>query len=155
MTYNVNVLKTPDACRRVMSRAKLADPDLYLRVMQRHCELEEANHQDPVVRAFWGSMVVSEQLMSEKTNRNWRSTRVRNRLKELGNGIEAVIYLFEKWATLQSIKPGFENLIDAGFPQYTAEYIVAYRFPERFSDNAVAVAKIKLAKYGIKATIVT
>ena len=76
------------------------------------------------------------------------ATRVRNKIKRLGGGVETIRQMLEEWA-LAPVKVGFENLLEAGLPEQMAEYIVAYSFPERFTDQAVASAKAKLDRYGI------
>lgn len=73
---------------------------------------------------------------------------MRTKLKRLGGTIEAITQMLEEWA-LAPVKVGFENLLEAGMPDRMAEYIVAYRCPDRFSAEAVESAKAKLIKYGI------
>jgi hypothetical protein len=148
MAYNVDALKTADDCRTVMDRAKVRDPDLYNRAFRRLCELEEKKFVDPLEREFWASVAAYEQLLTEKNGRTTKATRVRNKLKRLGGTIEAITQMLEAWA-LDRVKIGFENLLGAGMPDRMAEYIVAYRFPDRFSQKAIESAKAKLDKYGI------
>lgn len=149
-TYNIETLDTPEKCRQALrNAARAAGPIWHRKVLLQLGSLEERNFLDPLEGAFIASLVVSEQIRTEEKGRTIRSNRVRNRLKELGGGIVAMIQMLEKWAIEEKVKDGFDNLRKAGVPEYMAEYIVAYRFPERFSRRAVIAAESKLAKIGI------
>lgn len=148
MAYDIRALKSSADCRIVMSRAKDCDLGLYVRAFKRLCDLEEAKYADPLEREFKASMVAYEQLLTEKNRRPTRATRVRNKLNRLGGSIEGITSMLESWA-LEREKVGFTNLLEAGMPDRMAEYIVAYKFPDRFSAKAVESAKSKLMKHGI------
>jgi hypothetical protein len=134
----------PKALKTIMENAKrLGDETIYRRAFRRRCALEGVDQTDPLHRAFYEALTALELLLSNKNGRTTKAARTRQKLRNKG-----VVQCIEDWAVSTAPTEGFKLLVDNGFAELTAEYIVL-KFPARFSSTALATAKSRLTGFGV------
>jgi hypothetical protein len=140
--YDVSKLKSLDECRTVMQRARERNAlDIYALVFRRMCELvgsENDDPNDPLVRDFFRTLAAYEQLLAEKHGYNVPANRTRQKIANKG-----VYQSLIEWTRGKAETNGFKLLVEAGFPEYTGEYLVA-RYADRFPLDVVALAHKRL-----------
>jgi hypothetical protein len=145
--YDLKKLKTVADCRRVMARAKeQGREDIYVRVFKLQCELaghENDDPNDPLIRDFHETLAAYEQLLSEKNHSNTPATRTRQKLANKG-----IYQSLVEWTRGKVETNGFKLLVEAGLPEYTAEYLVA-RYADRFPPEVVELARERLRRHEI------
>jgi hypothetical protein len=145
--YNVLALKTLKDCRTVMSRAKARGEDeIYRAVFKRACEIagrEAEDPLDPIVAAFHETLAAYEQILSEKNGRNQPAGRTRQKIENKG-----VRQSLIEWTRQKQPSSGFTLLVERGMPEFTGEFIVA-RFPSRFPEDVVALARERLQAHSV------
>jgi hypothetical protein len=145
--YDVNKLKSLTECRTVMERArKQSRADVYDAVFRRMCKLVGTENDDPndsLVRDFFETLAAYEQLLTEKHGRNTPAGRTRQKI--INKGVHQSLV---EWTKGSTETEGFKLLVDAGMPEYTAEYLVA-RYAERFSADVVSLAQQRLTAHNI------
>jgi hypothetical protein len=145
--YDVNKLKSLTECRTVMHRGrKQGHSEVYDAVFRRMCELvgsENDDPNDPLVRDFFETLAAYEQLLSEKNERNTPAGRTRQKITNKG-----VHQSLIEWTRGSTETEGFKLLVDAGMPEYTAEYLVV-RYTDRFPADVVALAGDRLMAHNI------
>jgi hypothetical protein len=145
--YDLQKLKTIADCRRVMVRAKQQGrEDIYLQVFKRQCELvgnENDDPNDPLIRRFHETLGAYEQLLSEKNHSNTAATRTRQKIANKG-----VYQSLMEWTRGKAETNGFKLLVEAGLPEFTAEYLVA-QYADRFPPDVVELARDRLRRHEI------
>jgi hypothetical protein len=121
-------------------------PQVYEAVFRRMCELvgsanDDAN--DRLVRDFYETLAAYEQLLTEKNGQTTWASRTRQKIANKG-----VYQSLIEWTRGKAETDGFKLLVQANLPEYTAEYLVA-RYADRFPPDVVALARERLASYGI------
>jgi hypothetical protein len=146
--YDVAKLVTANDCRTVMARAKQRGmQDVYEAVFRRYCALVgNANDDpsDPLVRDFYETLAAYEQLLTEKNGSTTVATRTRQKIANKG-----VHQSLIEWTQGKTETNGFALLVEAGLPEYTAEYLVT-KHPDRFPTDVVALARSRLLEYDIR-----
>lgn len=127
--------------RNVMANARnKGREDVYWAAFRRLCAVEGMNYDDPLHRDFYQVFAAYEELLREKhSGKNIKANYTRRKLKN-----ESVEKCLEDWAISDKPTQGFDMLVAAGMPELTAEYLVT-KYPNRFSAEAVAKAKKRLA----------
>jgi hypothetical protein len=147
--YDFQKLKTVDDCRRVMMRAREQKrEDLYSLAFKRQCEIagsERDDPSDPLVRRFFETLAAYEQLLSEKNHSNTVAARTRQKIANKG-----VHQSLIEWTRNKIETNGFQLLLAAGMPEYTAEYIVV-EFGGRFPHDVVELAMERLRRHEVAA----
>jgi hypothetical protein len=145
--YDVSKLKSLTECRTVMGRArKLGRAEVYDAVFRRMCELVGSKNDDPndpLVRDFYETLAAYEQLLTERNGRNTPASRTRQKITNKG-----VHQSLVEWTKGSAETEGFKLLVDAGMPEYTAEYLVA-RYAERFPADVASLAQQRLTAHNI------
>jgi hypothetical protein len=145
--YDVDKLKSPADCRRVMQRAReQGHPDVYNAVFRRLCHLVGSANDDPsdpLVREFYETLAAYEQLLTEKNGRNTSASRTRQKIANKG-----VHQSLIEWTQGSTETEGFKLLVEAGLPEYTGECLVV-RYADRFPPKIVTLARDRLVSQGI------
>lgn len=145
--YDVKNLKSVAQCRTVMQRAKEQGRlDVYEAVFRCMCALvgsENDNPNDPLVRDFFETLAAYEQLLTEKNDRNTLASRTRQKIANKGVHLSLI-----EWTRGSTETEGFKLLVDAGMPEYTAEYLVV-RYAGRFPADVVTLAEERLTSHKI------
>jgi hypothetical protein len=121
-------------------------PEVYNAVFKRLCELVGSANDDPsdpLVCDFYKMLAAYEQLLTEKNGRNTAASRTRQKIHNKG-----VHQSLIEWTRSNAETNGFKLLVDKGLPEYTGEYLVV-RYSDRFSEDVVALARIRLSAHGI------
>ncbi|OFW96845.1 MAG: hypothetical protein A3D94_14280 [Alphaproteobacteria bacterium RIFCSPHIGHO2_12_FULL_66_14] len=130
----------PVALRTLMENARrLGRDDIWREAFRRLCTLEGADQTDPLHRDFYQTLAAYEQLLTQKNGRATRASRTRLKLKSKG-----VVQCLEDWALSKTPTEGYELLVANGLVEMTGETLVL-KYPEQFSEGAVAAAKARLA----------
>ncbi|MDI1282982.1 MAG: hypothetical protein PSV46_01175 [Reyranella sp.] len=130
----------PNALRTLMTNAKrLGRNDIWREAFQRLCSLEGADQAEPLHREFYQTLAAYEYLLSEKNGRATRASRTRLKLKGKG-----VVQCLEDWVTSKTPTEGYELLTAHGMAEMTGERLVL-KYPEQFSEAAIAAATARLA----------
>jgi len=145
--YDVTKLKTVLDCRTVMQRARQRNvADVYEAVFRRMCHLagfENDDPDDPLVRDFYETLAAYEQLLTEKNGHTTAASRTRQKITN-----KDVYQSLIDWTRGKVETNGFRLLVEAGFHQYTGEYLVA-RYANRFPEDVVRLARDRLSSHGI------
>jgi hypothetical protein len=130
--------------RVVMTNAKrLQREDIWREAFSRLCSLQASEQEDPLYRDFYATLAAYEELLAEKNGQKRRpATYVRRKIKNKG-----IIQCLEDWAISSKITDGFKLLASRGLIELTGEYLVT-KYPNRFSEKAVAAAHARLATVG-------
>ena len=123
-------------------------PDIVLQCQVRIARLVGQEFDGELEREFWTAVAVAEEIATQKNGRATRLSRTRQKVKRVG-----VVQCLVDWACSPNITQGFSILVDDGHAELTGEAIVV-RHAENFSDEAVRMAKEKLAKHGVEAASV-
>ena len=110
---------------------------------RRICALGGIDQSDPLHRDFHATLIAYELLLEEKNGHKQPASYTRRKLKNKG-----VIQCLEDWAVGKTRTEGFDLLIKCNMAELTGEYLVL-KYPNRFSDAAVATARALLEKYGV------
>jgi len=130
----------PAALRTLMTNAKrLGRDDIWREAFRKLCSLEGAEQTEPLHRDFYETLAAYEYLLSQKNGRATRASRTRLKLKSKG-----VIQCLEDWVTSKTPTEGYELLMANGLAEMTGESLVL-KYPEQFSEAAVAAAKARMA----------
>ena len=130
----------PADLRTLMTNAKrLGRDDIWREAFRRLCSLEGADQTDPLHRDFYQTLAAYEQLLTQKNGRATRASRTRLKLKSKG-----VIQCLEDWVLSKTPTESYELLVANSLVEMTGESIVL-KYPEQFSEGAVAAAKARLA----------
>jgi hypothetical protein len=145
--YDVKNLKSVAQCRIVMQRAKeQGQTDFYNAAFRRMCAIMGSENDDPndsLVRDFFETLAAYEQLLTEKNERNTIASRTRQKIANKG-----VHQSLIEWTRASTETEGFKLLVEAGMPEYTAEYLVV-RYAARFPPDVVALAEERLTAHNI------
>jgi hypothetical protein len=130
----------PADLRTLMTNAKrLGRDDIWREAFRQLCSLEGADQTDPLHRDFYQTLAAYEQLLTQKNGRATRASRTRLKLKSKG-----VIQCLEDWVLSKTPTESYELLAANSLVEMTGESIVL-KYPEQFSEAAVAAAKARLA----------
>ncbi len=130
----------PAALRTLMTNAKrLGRDDIWREAFRKLCSLEGAEQTEPLDRDFYETLAAYEYLLSQKNGRATRASRTRLKLKSKG-----VIQCLEDWVTSKTPTEGYELLRANSLAEMTGESLVL-KYPEQFSEAAVAAAKARMA----------
>jgi hypothetical protein len=148
LMYDVAKLATPGDCRTVMARAKQRGMhDVYAAAFKRYCALVGSANDDPsdpLVRDFYETLAAYEQLLTEKNGSTTIASRTRQKIKNKG-----VHQSLTEWTRGKTETNGFTLLVEAGLPEYTAEYLVT-KYADRFPDEIVALARSRLLSHDVQ-----
>ena len=138
-------LKTQDnieVVRQVMLNAKDRSKIVYKEAFRRLVELSSVDSSSEVSSACWRMVHTIEELRRESGRKVWRMNRLRPYIEE--HGERAAL---EYCASNRT--DGFQEVLDFGLPEFTAEAIVL-GYPEEFSDPLlVEKAQNRLEEAGI------
>jgi hypothetical protein len=130
----------PVALRTLMTNAKrLGRDDIWREAFRKLCSLEGLDQTDPLHRDFYQTLAAYEQLLTLKNGRATRASRTRLKLKTKG-----VVPCLEDWALSKTPSEGYELLMANGLPEMTGESLIL-KYPEQFSEAAIAAAKVRMA----------
>lgn len=136
----------PAALRTLMINAKrLGRDDIWREAFRKLCSLEGAEQTEPLHRDFYETLAAYEYLLSQKNGRATRASRTRLKLKSKG-----VVQCLEDWVTSKTPTEGYELLMANGLAEMTGESLVL-KYPEQFSEGAIAAAKARIAALAAKA----
>ena len=139
MDYSkIKQLKDKQQLLNLISNSKrLGREDIKNNALKRLCELEGVNVNEPLERDFFQVLAAYEYMLTEKNGRTTKATRVRQKLKNKG-----LKQCLVDW-TLGPNTQGFEQLIEQGLSELTAEYLVV-KYSNEFSKDIVMAAEQKL-----------
>ncbi len=130
-----------------MKRAKeQGRDDVYSAVFRRQCQLvgqQNDDPNDPLTRSFYETLAAYEQLLTDKNDRKTLASRTRQKIANKG-----VHQSLIEWTRGKVETNGFKLLVDAGLPEFTAEYLVV-QYADRFPTNIVAMARDRLRHHSI------
>lgn len=130
----------PAALRTLMINAKrLGRDDIWREAFRKLCSLEGEEQTEPLHRDFYETLAAYEYLLSQKNGRATRASRTRLKLKSKG-----VIQCLEDWVTSKTPTEGYELLMANDLAEMTGEKLVL-KYPEKFSADAIAAAKARIA----------
>ncbi len=142
--FDVNTLKTPTEARNLMDNAqKIGRHDVYQAAFRRIGQLQGKDHDDPVVRQFWGAVSAVEEVLRQKHKKVVKANYTRRKVAEVGE-----IKCLTDWALKKKETVGFLMLVDRGLGDQTGEFIVA-NHPDRFPPEAVAAATQRLIEHHV------
>ncbi|PNG26411.1 hypothetical protein CR492_08365 [Methylocella silvestris] len=119
--------------------------DLWREALRKLCALDGIDLADPLHRSFYETLGAYEQALTEKNGRTTRASRTRQKIRNKG-----IVGCLADWALAPAPTEGFGMLIRTGRAELTGEYLLL-RYPDRFSDKAVAAARGRLERAGINA----
>lgn len=121
----------------ISNAQRLGREDIKNIALKRLCELESIDMSDPLERDFFQVLAAYEYMLTEKNGRTTKATRVRQKLKN--KGLKQCLI---DWA-LGPKTQGFEQLIEQGLGELTAEHLVV-KYSYEFSKEVVVAAEQKL-----------
>jgi hypothetical protein len=131
-----------DELKKLMVNAKRQGrDDVYLDALQRRCELEGVDVSDPVEREFLGVLAAYEEFLGERNGKTTVASYTRRKMRDKG-----IVRCLEDWATATNETDGFQALMSKRLTHLTGEHIVL-KYPDRFSPEAVAGARKRLAAH--------
>jgi hypothetical protein len=142
MAKPISGYTNPADLRTLMTNAKrLGRDDIWREAFRKLCSLEGAEQTEPLPRDFYETLAAYEHLLSQKNGRATRASRTRLKLKSKG-----VVQCLEDWVTSKTPTEGYELLMANGLAEMTGEHLVL-KYPEQFSEGAIAAAKARLAAH--------
>jgi hypothetical protein len=140
MAKPISEYTDPKELRNLMANAKrLNRDDIWREAFQRLCVLGGMDQTDPLHRDFYATLAAYEELLTQKNGRTTSAAYTRRKLKNKG-----VVQTLEDWAVASSSTDGFNLLTQMGMLELTGEYLVT-KYPDRFSEAAVAAAAARIA----------
>lgn len=134
-----------DDVRKLMRNARDISPVVYRAAFERLVELSTQESNDPVARACWKMVHTIEQIRRETGRKVWRMNRLRPKIDREG---ERAAHTY----CARNQTDGFQEVLDYGLPEYTAEAIVL-GYPSEFSDaDLLEIARERLEASGIDAS---
>ena len=134
-------LKTATEARNMIDNAlKKNRPDICQAAFRRLAQIEGKDHDDAVVRQFWGAIAAVEEVLRQKHGRTVRAAYTRRKVAKVGE-VSCLI----DWAMKKHETEGFRMLVEAGLADQTGEYVVVHN-PERFPPEVVAAANKRLSE---------
>lgn len=133
-----------DDLRRRVGNATGKSEVVRLAAFARLISVSASDQSDPVARACWEMVYTIEEIRREN-GKSWRMNRLRPRIEREGEHAS-----LEYCARNRT--DGFQEVLDYGLPEYTAEAIVL-SFPDAFSDTKLRkIASDRLSEAGIDPT---
>jgi hypothetical protein len=141
---------TVEQARNLIENAqKLGNKEVLVAAQRRLFELQGEAYDDPddpLARAVWEGIYAYESIvLARKHGRNVSAARTRQFVKKHGAYKSLLL-----WAERTQPSDGFTGLIEAGHPEITAEYFVAFTYSKRFPAAARENARTRLEEAGCK-----
>ena len=128
---------------------------LYRDSCRHYRDLKASEHKtrSKVVKGCYRFLYAYEHALTLKNNKMTRASRlkmmVRNRIKYTGSEIKEIIKALEELVQKKGASSGFEYLMDNGYFELTAEYLVS-QDKNNFTKEVRDVAFNKLIEYGME-----